>query len=324
MSLIPLILKDAENWGNHMEKFAASSVLCATYGWSLFDSTDRDQTLERITALNRRISHAVVPGNFLVNVFPVLMHLPVWFPGTRWKREGLELNKRVDQLFVELVNDVEIKLNEDGKVEHCLTAKLIENEGKYGLDRKETAWLAGVMFAAGAETTTGTLCTFILAMTLHPDVQRRAHAELDSIVGRDRAPSFEDKQNLPYIDAVVKEVLRWRPAAPIRTTIFENIWAISHNPELFPDPEEFRPSRFLTEQVELSDQIDSEVQAGVDKLFAFGCGRRICPGQHLAYNSLFITISTLLWAFDIGQTTDYNGSPIVPERTAFVDTGLAM
>ncbi|THG93114.1 hypothetical protein EW026_g8029, partial [Hermanssonia centrifuga] len=261
-----------------------------------------------------------------------------------------------------LVNDVEIKLNEDGKVEHCLTAKLIENEGKYGLDRKETAWLAGVMFAAGAETTAGTLCTFILAMTLHPDVQRRAHAELDSIVGRDRAPSFEDKQNLPYIDAVVKEVLRWRPSAPISiarrctqddwyegylipkgmcsllqllpfglpdsvlqgTTIFENIWAISHNPELFPDPEEFRPSRFLTEQVELSDNIDSEVQAGVDKLFAFGCGRRICPGQHLAYNSLFIAISTLLWAFDIGQTTDYNGSPIVPERTAFFDTGLAI
>ena len=44
---------------------------------------------------------------------------------------------------------------------------------------------------------------------------RKAQAELDAIVGRDRLPSFEDKEKLPYICAMVNEVLRWRPAAPL-------------------------------------------------------------------------------------------------------------
>jgi cytochrome P450 len=52
-------------------------------------------------------------------------------------------------------------------------------------------------------------------MLLHPHVMRRAHAELDAVVGRDRFPSFKDKDSLPYLQAILKETLRWRPAAPL-------------------------------------------------------------------------------------------------------------
>lgn len=52
-------------------------------------------------------------------------------------------------------------------------------------------------------------------MVLYPDVLKRAQAELDSVVGRERMPSYGDQKNLPYIDAIVKEVLRWRPVAPL-------------------------------------------------------------------------------------------------------------
>ncbi|THG92813.1 hypothetical protein EW026_g8223, partial [Hermanssonia centrifuga] len=235
----------------------------------------------------------------------------------------------------------------ESEAEHCLTAKLVENEKKYGLERRETAWLTGVMFAAGSGTTANTLCTFVLAMTLHPDVLQWAHAELDSVVGRNRAPTFEDKLDLPYIDAIVKEVLRWRPIAPLGiprrctkddwyrgylipkgATIFENIWSIAHDPISFPEPEEFRPSRFLrteeSDYVEISDEFEQEILSSSDKLFAFGFGRRICPGKHLAYNSLFIAISTLLWACDIEQALDKDGNPIVPDRNAFLDTGVVI
>lgn len=56
---------------------------------------------------------------------------------------------------------------------------------------------------------------YILALMLNPDVQRRGHAEIDRVIGADRLPSAADRVNLPYIDAIVKETLRWQPIAPL-------------------------------------------------------------------------------------------------------------
>lgn len=55
----------------------------------------------------------------------------------------------------------------------------------------------------------------MLLMNLHPEVQAKAHEEIDRVVGRDRLPNFEDRENLPYINAIVKEVLRWHPVSPL-------------------------------------------------------------------------------------------------------------
>ena len=73
---------------------------------------------------------------------------------------------------------------------------------------------AGVTYAAGADTSVSTLTTFILAMTLHPEIQKRAQAELDAVLG-DRLPTFADKDDLPFVTAVMKEVLRWIPVLPL-------------------------------------------------------------------------------------------------------------
>ena len=69
--------------------------------------------------------------------------------------------------------------------------------------------------AAGTETTATTLTVFMLAMTLYPEVMVKAQAQIDYVVGRDRVPTFADKQRLPYIEAMVKELLRWRPVDPM-------------------------------------------------------------------------------------------------------------
>jgi len=71
-----------------------------------------------------------------------------------------------------------------------------------------------VAYAAGADTSVSTLTTFFLAMTLHPEAQKRAQAELDVVVG-DRLPTFADKASLPYVMALMKEVLRWIPVLPM-------------------------------------------------------------------------------------------------------------
>jgi cytochrome P450 len=52
-------------------------------------------------------------------------------------------------------------------------------------------------------------------MFLSPDIQKRAQAELDSVIGRERLPTFEDRPKLPFVDAVCREILRWRPVAPV-------------------------------------------------------------------------------------------------------------
>ena len=57
--------------------------------------------------------------------------------------------------------------------------------------------------------------SFVVAMLLYPDIQKKAQDELDSVVGRDRLPTFEDRPRLPFIDAMSKELLRWRPVSPL-------------------------------------------------------------------------------------------------------------
>ena len=106
--------------------------------------------------------------------------------------------------------------------------------------------------------------TLFLAMTLNPGVAEKAHEELDRVVGKDRLPEYSDRDDLPYIDAIVKELLRWNPPAPISlpvkatkddvyrgyfipagATVMEDTWAVCRDPDLYPDPEAFNPDRFL-------------------------------------------------------------------------------
>lgn len=57
--------------------------------------------------------------------------------------------------------------------------------------------------------------TFFLAMAMFPEVQKKAQAELDAVIGCERLPDFNDCDSLPYINAVVKETLRWQPVLPV-------------------------------------------------------------------------------------------------------------
>ena len=63
------------------------------------------------------------------------------------------------------------------------------------------------------------MMTFLVACMLHPEAQKRARDEIDAAVGRDRLPTFEDRPKLPFVDAMCKEVMRWRPVTPLGTSI---------------------------------------------------------------------------------------------------------
>ncbi|KAG6810794.1 hypothetical protein H0H93_014844, partial [Arthromyces matolae] len=143
------------------------------------------------------------------------------------------------------------------------------------------------MQAAAHSTATG-LQAFVLACMCHPDWIKQAHAQLDAVVGQDRLPNFSDREKMPYIEAVCREVLRWRPAArfaiphkcteddiveyngeeyfiPKGTTVMGVPWIIEHDPVTYPDPDRFYPSRWLDENGQLKGDYSTT---------AFGWGRR--------------------------------------------------
>ncbi|THU76246.1 cytochrome P450 [Dendrothele bispora CBS 962.96] len=148
---------------------------------------------------------------------------------------------------------------------------------------------------AAHETTTTTLMWFILAMVLYPEVQKRAQGELDGVVGQSRLPSFTDAKHLPYIQAILKEVLRWRPALPFGlphaineddyyngyyipkgSICFANSWSINHDPSIYSsDADEFRPERHLDTNSNLKDESS-------DGHFSYGFGQRwvSCYGHY--------------------------------------------
>ncbi|KAL0563350.1 hypothetical protein V5O48_018719, partial [Marasmius crinis-equi] len=189
-----------------------------------------------------------------------------------------------------------------------------------------TGYLGGALLEGGSDTTSQFLRTMILAMIIYSEVQQKAQAELDRVVGPDRLPTLEGFSSLPYVQAIIRETHRIRPVAPLiphastdleeyngylipeGSIIFVNIWGIYHDPDIYNDPETFNPERYL--------QTENGTRPGVDGSdlrpnLQFGCGRRICPGIHLAQNSINLDTMRLLWAFTFSRATDpRNGKDI--------------
>ena len=178
---------------------------------------------------------------------------------------------------------------------------------------------------------------WVLAMMAHPEIQQRAQDQLDVVVGRFRPPTFSDAPNLPYIHAMVKETLRWRPSVPLGiphsttednwyeemfipkgTTCFANLWQCNLDPAFYgDDAAEFNPGRFLDEHGKL---ITGPVETRDDGHCTYGFGRRACIGKHAANESLFISIATILWAVRLECPRDENGKEVPLDKTP-VDTG---
>jgi cytochrome P450 len=71
------------------------------------------------------------------------------------------------------------------------------------------------LYIAGSDTTAAAVVSFFLAMLVYPDVQRKAQAEIDRVVGKDRLPEIDDAPQLPYTQGIVNECLRWLPVTPL-------------------------------------------------------------------------------------------------------------
>jgi cytochrome P450 len=176
-------------------------------------------------------------------------------------------------------------------------------------------------------------------MIAFPEVQRRAQAELDAVVGRDCLPTFDDVPRLPYVRAIIEEVLRWHPSVPLGvahvatvddwyegmfipkgTVCIPNVWLCNRDRAVFgEDADEFRPERHLDEHGGL---LSSSAKTILGGHVSFGFGRRICVGKHLANDTLFITTARILWAAKLEGVRDENGKEVPLDTDNFVDTGI--
>ncbi|KAH9165024.1 cytochrome P450 [Lactarius sanguifluus] len=296
------LMKNPPDRETHLRRHSMSIMLSINYHLPPAQS-ESDPLLVGITDRIRHISHTLEPGAHLVEFFPWLRYAPSMF--AKWKREAQLWFVETTSLFERLVSNVADDLA-NGIDKPSFAAALIKNQEKYNLSERERAWIAGTMLFAGGETASSILEWWLLAMVAHPEIQTRAHSELDKVVGRARPPTFADLPSLPYIRAIVKETLRWAQVAPFGiphrstaddwyegvfipkgTVCMPNIRMINSDTGVFgADAIRFNPDRYLdaaTEEREMGSTI-------------FGFGRRVCLGRFIAEGTLAIDAATLLWA----------------------------
>ncbi|KAG8714315.1 hypothetical protein FRC09_017763 [Ceratobasidium sp. 395] len=207
-----------------------------------------------------------------------------------------------------------------GIAEDSFTSRLLQPEDGQPVDEETKVFVKGLasdLYSAGSDTTVSGVQSFFLAMTLYPNVQAKAQAEIDAYPSQRLADNNDskmilpaDRQNLPYTSALVREVLRWHPIVnmigrftgneddgilvsggktyriPAQSSVVANIWDILHNPGVYEEPERFVLERFLIENPPPEPEN-----------YTFGFGR-----------------SNTLVNFTVTKAKDVNGSEIIPEE----------
>lgn len=165
-------------------------------------------------------------------------------------------------------------------------------------------------FQAGTETTSNTLSFGLMYMIHNRRICDQVQAELDAVIGQKRFANLQDRNHLPYVEAVLSEILRFSNVAPLgiahRTTentrfkehiipkdtvILMSLYSLNMDKDYWHDPNVFRPERFLNE--------NGEYIPHTEQFFPFGLGKRRCMGENLAKNSLFLYFATFMHAFNM-------------------------
>ncbi|KAI0294278.1 cytochrome P450 [Multifurca ochricompacta] len=281
--------------------------------------SEQDPVVKLINEFGQRVGCAAYPGAHLVELFPWMRHIPSRF--AKWKRDAETWYKKDSAMFEGLFNTVKSRI-EEGDNRPSLTATLIRDVEGHKLSMREAAWSAGNLYNGGADTTAATMAWWTIAILAYPETQARAHAELDQVVGRARLPTFADYPRLPYIRAMVKEALRWRPVGPIGmphqsveddwyegmfipkgAICIVNMWHLNRDPEVHgEDAAHFNPSRHLDGKGDVAPGPREAKEGHI----TYGFGRRACVARRVANNSLFIDIAMVLWASKIERKKDWS------------------
>ncbi|KAJ7761244.1 cytochrome P450 [Mycena maculata] len=317
-----------ENYEKLMSRFATGIITQIVAGHRI--TSPDDPYLRMSDMILETLSKTGPPGNSPLDFFPVLQHFPSWFPGAKHVGVVEAWKSSTQEIYDYPVRTVR-QQKEAGEAAPSFILSYLEKMEE-GDDEADLKGAAATMFAAGEMTTWSTLSVFLLAMILHPEWQMKAQREIDSVVGDQRLPEFDDRNNLPLVECIMQETFRWNPVNPLGvphrameddiyrgmlipkgSLVFPSIKGMSLDETVYSDPTTFYPERFLPRPA-------GKGEPHFDNI-VFGFGRRICTGEYVASNSLWIVITSILATCTISKAVDEKGNIIVPEN--IMSDGLA-
>lgn len=304
----PQEFKDHIDWVMH------SAILDIAYGH--MSKAEGDPMIISSTGVLADFGDANTPGKWIVNAIPFLKWYPGWLPGGGFQNIAKKYKESMDGFSYRPYEPAKERFLK-GQGGSCICTKLLEEysemEGGLTAEREEFIRYTLVsILGPGTGTNISSTQSFFLAMALFPEVQKRAQAEIDAVCsapGSDptRLPDFDDKESLPYIEAIIQEVFRWgvvtplgfphKATAPIEykgflipegTYLLSNIRGICEDPVRYKNPAEFRPERFMGPNPEMNPRETM-----------FGYGRRECPGVNFSTSFLYALFACTLRCFDI-------------------------
>ncbi|CAL5367029.1 unnamed protein product [Camellia sinensis] len=269
-------------------------------GKRYYGDDEEAKEFRRIVRQAVQYSGASYPGDFL----PVLR----WIDYQSFEKNLGILYKKMDALLQGLIDEHRRDKSKNTMIDHLLS--LQESQPEYYTD-EIIKGLITIMIFAGTDTSSVTMEWAMSLLVNHPEVLKKARAEIDTHVGQDRLIDEHDLSKLHYLQAIISETFRLFPAAPLLvphvssddciiggfnvpsdTLLLVNAWAIHRDPKIWDDPTSFKPERFEGGEVE------------GHKLMPFGMGRRSCPGAGLAQRVVGLALGSLIQCFEWERVTE--------------------
>ncbi|KAJ7046191.1 cytochrome P450 [Mycena alexandri] len=331
--LLRRLLRSADHEGE-IRLAVVDAIMSTTYGISL---EDLNHPFVRGPEGANAIFADVARGEYIVDVFPLLRYLPTWVPGTVFHTIAKKGKALADSLLMDPYGQVQAEMA-NGTACSSVASRFLsaDQDGTVSETEKEVLRnVCGNAYLGGADTIVCSLYSFVIAMALYPDVQKKAQISLDAVLEGGRLPEFEDFLELPYLSAVINEVLRWHPVTPFANyhasteddayegyhipkgaIMIPNTWAILHDERIFgPDTDKFDPERFL--------KADGSLRLDLSEIdVVFGFSKRACPGRVMAKDTLWIMMASILTAYTIADPFDMDGNVLTAESHLEYTTAL--
>lgn len=335
------MLRNPQDWEILLRQFSTAVVLRIGFGIEIQE--EEDPYVQMAINVEEATGKGGVPGASIVDLIPILRHLPSFVgkistafqPLTHARRTKPSIQHMHDAPWEATEPVIRSGAATQPSFMRTQFGRYLSNE-KHGKPNEATIadlkGAAGAISIAGGNTTWSTVIVCILNLMTHPQIQAKVKQEIKNVIGVDergnicRLPDFDDRPQLAYLEYVIQEATRWAPLSPLGvphasladdtykgyhiprgSVVFANAWAMSRDERHYSSPGEFNPDRYI-----------SKSEGGKGEPLPegpFGFGRRVCPGQHLALAGVYIILATLLATMDLDCPMRENGGKFEPRVT---------
>ena len=282
---------------------AVSNVICTIVFGKRFDATEFSKL--------SKILEEVTLSSPLAEFLPLVQYLP----GDLFNINRIFSNREESEReFLNPSIDEHLNNYDEDNIDDFISAYIKEmkrrkshNETTLSMNKENLRQTINDLFLAGTETTSTTISWFLLVILYFPQIQEKCFAEVNTVVGRNRPVCLKDKENMSFLEATIRETLRFSNIAPLGiphsvseditfkgyripkdTIIIPNLGSVLTDPTIWGDPENFRPERFLDVSGKLTKP---------DEFIPFFFGSRACLGESLAKMELFLFITNMIQNF---------------------------